>query len=95
MEGKVREKIEFINRRRKVMTSELVKRAWHIRRVSARRLGVGVMEVLWGECLAWAKRLIEQEKVNAKRLVVVQTRADQPRPGLVTRVVRRLQGWRF
>ena len=39
MEGKVREKIEFINRRRKVMTSELVKRAWHIRRVSARRLG--------------------------------------------------------
>ena len=77
------------------MTSELVKRAWHIRRVSARRLGCGLMEVLWGECLAWARVLIKREKSNATRLVVVQSRADQRRPGLVTRIVRRLQGWCF
>ena len=77
------------------MTSELCKRAWHIRRVSAHRLGCDLMEILWGECLAWAKRLIEQEKVNAQPLVIEQTRAEQQGLSLVVRAWRRLQGWKF
>ena len=77
------------------MTTEIMNRAWRIRRVSARRLGCGVMEILWGDCLAWARKVIEQEKNNAKTRRVFETRREQKGPGLVVRVWRRLQGWRF
>lgn len=76
------------------MTSEIMKRAWHIRRISAKRFGVKIMEILWGECLRMAKTAISKENKNRQPLVIEQTWAGN-RPGLVAKVVRRLKGWRF
>ena len=77
------------------MASEVMKRAWQVRRVAAHRLGCDLMDVLWGECLAGARKVIERERVNAKTRMVFETRREQKGPGLVVRVWRRLQGWRF
>ena len=74
------------------MTSELNRRAWHIRKVSARKLGCGVMEILWGVCLQMAKEALKREAANRQELVITQTWCETRRPkaGLLTRVFARL-----
>ena len=55
------------------MTTELNRRAWNIRRISAKRLNCGVMDVLWGECLRMARKAIEHEAMHRDSLVIHKT----------------------
>lgn len=76
------------------MTSEINRRAWHIRRISAKRLNCGVMNVLWGVCLRMAREALEREAMHQQPLIIRQTWQDtrRPEPGLLRRTWNHITG---
>lgn len=76
------------------MTTELNKRAWHIRRITAKRLGCGVMDVMWGKCMSMAREALRMEAMACQPLIIQQTWKNTRRtePGLLRRTFNTITG---
>ena len=58
-----------------MFTSALIKKTWAIRREAAARFGVGVMSIVWRECLAMAKAATKAVVALALALAAKSSRA--------------------